>query len=142
MNRCRTIALFLIILLLCFLPVSTVLAHRMVIEEVGEGAVKVGYEDGRFSRRTVVVVYDQQGTEITRGKLDDEGMFYYQSDLAVLIEADDGIGHRTELVLGQEVEEELPRGMTVAAVFSGFLLIAGVFQFRIYKKRNNEEELN
>ena len=137
MNRCRTLSLILIILLLCFLPVSTVLAHRMLIEEVGEGAVKVGYEDGLFSRRTVVVVYDQQGTEIARGDLDAEGMFYYPPELAVLIEADDGLGHRAELALGQEVAEEPPRGLTVAAVFSGFLFIAGIFQFRIYKKRNS-----
>jgi len=59
-----------------------------------------------------------------------------------LIEADDGLGHRAELILGQEAAEETPRGLTVAAVFSGFLFIAGVFQFRIYKKRNAKEELN
>jgi nickel transport protein len=142
MNRCQALAIIVIILVICFLPVSTVLAHKMVIEEIGEGAVKVGYEDGRFSRRTVVVVYDQQGTEITRGELDDDGIFYYPSEQAVLIEADDGLGHRAELALGQESHEEPPRGLTVAAVFSGFVFIAGVFQFRIYKKRNNEEELN
>ncbi len=142
MNRCQAIAFIFIIIVACFLVASPVSAHRMLIEEVGEGAVKVGYEDGRFSRRTVVVVYDQQGTEIARGDLDDEGMFYYPSELAVLIEADDGLGHRAELILGQEVKEEMPRGLTVAAVFSGFLFIAGVFQFRIYKKRNTKEELN
>jgi hypothetical protein len=136
MNRCRALVLIFITLVACFLIASPVSAHRMVIEEVGEGAIKVCYEDGRFSRRTVVVVYDQQGTEIARGDLDDEGIFYFPPERAMLIEADDGLGHRAELALGREAKEELPHSMTVAAVFSGFLLIACVFQFRIYKKRN------
>ena len=142
MDRLRKITATLLVLFIIILFVTPVSAHRMLIEEISEGVVKVGYEDGRFSRRTVVVVYDQQGEEIARGALDGEGLFYYNPADAVLIEADDGLGHRTELVLGEEIADELPRGLTIALVSVGFLLIAGFFQYRIFKRKNNEEDLN
>lgn len=135
MDRLRKITATLLVLFIIILFVTPVSAHRMLIEEISEGVVKVGYEDGRFSRRTVVVVYDQQGEEITRGDLDAEGLFYYAPADAVMIEADDGLGHRAELVLGVEISEELPRGLTIALVSAGFLLIAGFFKYRIFKRK-------
>jgi len=140
-DRLRKITATLLVLFIIILFVTPVSAHRMLIEEISEGVVKVGYEDGRFSRRTVVVVYDQQGEEIARGALDGEGLFYYNPADAVLIEADDGLGHRTELVLGEEIADELPRGLTIALVSVGFLLIAGFFQYRLVKRKDSEEDL-
>lgn len=142
MDRLRKITTTLLALFIAILFVTPVSAHRMLIEEISEGVVKVGYEDGRFSRRTVVVVYDQQGEEIASGALDGEGLFYYVPEDAVLIEADDGLGHRAELVLGEEIAEELPRGLTIALVSAGFLLIAGFFQYRLVKRKDSEEDLN
>lgn len=141
MDRLRKITATLFVLIIIILFVTPVSAHRMLIEEISEGVVKVGYEDGRFSRRTVVIVYDQQGEEIARGALDGEGLFYYDPADAVLIEADDGLGHRTELVLGEEIADELPRGLTIALVSVGFLLIAGFFQYRLVKRKDSEEDL-
>ena len=141
MDRLRKITTILLALFMAILFVTPVSAHRMLIEEISEGVVKVGYEDGRFSRRTVVVVYDKQGEEIARGELDGEGLFYYAPEDAVLIEADDGLGHRAELVLGEEIAEELPRGLTIALVSVGFLLIAGFFQYRLVKRKDSEEDL-
>ncbi len=133
-------ATFLLVLLIAILPAAPVLAHRMIIEEVSEGVVKVGYDDGRFSRRTEVVIYDQQGMEIVRGSLDDDGMFYFQANNALLVEADDGLGHRAELVLGECAPKELHRGLTVALVSTGFILIAVLFQFRVIKRNDSKEE--
>jgi nickel transport protein len=120
-------------LIILLIPVSTVFAHRMVIEEVEDGLVWAGYEDGRFSRRTEVVVYDEQGEELARGSLDSDGNFAFPPEQAALIVADDGLGHRAEYNLGLEARTEPPRGPTIALVCSGFLIIAGVFHYRTQK---------
>ncbi len=133
------IIIFTVLFLLIF-GATPVAAHRMIIEEIGEGAVKVGYEDGRFSRRTEVVVYDDQQNEIVRGTLDEDGLFSYPAEEAYLIEADDGLGHRAELNLAQGAARELPRALTIIAVSAGFILIAGFFQYRTSSKKSKEAE--
>ncbi|MDZ4132916.1 MAG: hypothetical protein U1E11_07235 [Dethiobacteria bacterium] len=120
-------------LIFLLIPISTVFAHRMVIEEVEDGLVWAGYEDGRFSRRTEVIVYDEQGEEVARGSLDSDGKFAFPPEQAVLIVADDGLGHRAEYSLGVEARPEPPRGPTIVLVCSGFLIVAGVFHYRTQK---------
>jgi hypothetical protein len=124
--------------LLIFIPVKSVFAHRMVIEELEAGLVRVGYEDGRFSRRTEIVVYNEQGMELQRGIIDPEGQFSYQPEEAALIVADDGLGHRAELVLGAEVTEEKSRSLTVGLVFTAFLALSGIFQYRVYSRKRKD----
>ncbi len=141
MNLTKMMIMLLLIVLVISIPVGTVFAHRMVIEELEAGLVKIGYEDGRFSRRTEIVVYNEQGMELQRGMIDTNGQFSYQPEEVVLIVADDGLGHRAELNLGQEVEEELPRGLTVSLVFSAFVLFAGVFQNRLNHKKKKSGEV-
>lgn len=127
--------LVLLALLMGFLP-SPALAHRMLIEPVEEGKIKVAYEDGRFSRRTEVFIYDNEGKEIYSGKLDAEGYFYYPQELdAVLIVADDGLGHRVEWRVGEAMGQYFPRSYTVFIVLTLFCFIAAIFHYRI-KRRN------
>lgn len=110
---------------------SPAMAHRMLIYPVAEGEIRVAYEDGRFSRRTEVVVYDRDHKELARGKLDGQGHFCYAGyPGAALIVADDGLGHRVEWKVGEEVPVGPPRVVTVSLVLLGLALVAAVFHYR------------
>lgn len=125
----------LIILVVLVISITPVSAHRMIVEPVEEGVVTVYYEGGQLARRAEVVVYDKEGNELARGGLNEEGNFEYPPDQeAALVVADDGMGHRAEYEIGEETGEELPRGITVAAVLMVFGIIAGIFQYRVKKK--------
>ncbi len=134
MLRCLSLA----VVILCaslILPVSPVFAHLMLIEPVEDGLIKVVFDDGTVARHAEVVVYNEKDEEIARGDVDDNGKFSYPEQEAELIVADDGFGHRAEYVVGDDPYEALPRGPTVAIVLAGFCLIAGLFHYRIKKKR-------
>lgn len=127
-------------LMLVSLFTAPVLAHRMLIKPVEDGVIKVAYEDGRFSRRTEVFVYDHQGVELYSGKLDEHGYFHYPPEMdAALIVADDGLGHRVEWRVGDPYTTGIPRGITVAGVVTAFCLIAAFFHLRVRKKRKHLE---
>lgn len=128
-------ALVVLIISWIFLPATPAFAHLMLIEPVEEGKVQVVFDDGSIARHAEVVVYDDEGEEIARGDVDEEGKFHYPPENADLIVADDGFGHRAEHAVGEDPGEALPRGLTVAVVLSGFALIAGVFHYRVKKKR-------
>lgn len=120
---------------LVFLIYAPVYAHRMIVEQVDEGIVKVIYDGGRIARRSEVVVYNEKGEEIARGKLDENGHFHYPLDQGdVLIIADDGLGHRVEWQTGDYHGKGLPRGVTVSLVLFGFVAVAVFFNNRVKKK--------
>ena len=141
MSRSFKRYLFPVIITLCliFLLPSTVSAHRMIVEPVEEGIVKVIYDGGRIARRAEVVVYDEAGSEIARGGLDEKGHFYYPLDQGdVQVVADDGLGHRAEWKTGDSHGDGLSRAVTVILVLLGFVIIALVFHYRV---KNQEEAL-
>ncbi|MDQ0340116.1 hypothetical protein J2S00_002911 [Caldalkalibacillus uzonensis] len=121
-----------------FLQTTTVYAHKLLIEPVSPGKIKVVYEDGSFSTRTMVQVFDTERNEIESGHLDSEGYFYYDEERANLIVADDGIGHRTEWTVGEEVivKSDPHRWLTVGMVVVVFVVVAAYFSYRTKKKRN------
>ena len=134
-SKLLKIFLFMMIFSLILLPCSPVSAHRMMIEPVEEGVIKVYYEGGQIARRAEVVVYDQNNREIARNGVDAEGYFQYPLDKGdVMLIADDGMGHRAEWKIGEGRADDLPRGPTVAIVLAGFCLIAGLFHYRVKKK--------
>lgn len=128
------IFIFVLCSLLLLLSASPVFAHLMLIEPVKEDKVKVVFDDGSIARHAEVVAYDHNGEELARGDVDEEGYFRYDSEEAELLVADDGFGHRAEYVVGEETSQSLPRGPGVALVLLGFVLIAGVFHYRVKKK--------
>ena len=130
----KTLTLFILCLLLVFLPALPVFAHLMLIEPVEEGKVQVVFDDGSISRHAEVVVYDHDEVEIDRGDVDDEGYFRYDPEEAAMLVADDGFGHRAEYVVGEDAHDALPRGPVIAGVLFGFTAISGFFQYRVSKK--------
>ncbi len=123
--------------LVLILPALPVFAHLMLIEPVEEGKVRVVFDDGSAARHAEVVVFNEEGEEIARGDVDREGYFSFPPEEAAFLEADDGFGHRAEYVVGEDAHQALPRVPTVSAVLVGFLMIAGIFHYRVRKKEES-----
>ncbi len=135
--KTRLLIIFSILLVsFLLLPVSTVFAHLMLIEPVEGGKVRVAFDDGSAARHAEVVVFNKEGEEIARGDVDRDGYFSYPAEDATILVAEDNFGHRAEYVVGEDAHQALPRVPTVSAVLAGFLLIAGIFHYRV---RNKEE---
>lgn len=120
--------------LLLILPASPAFAHLMLIEPVEEGQVRVVFDDGSAARHAEVVVFTEEGEEVARGDVDRDGYFSYPAEGAAKLVAEDNFGHRAEYVVGEDAHQALPRVPTVSAVLAGFLLIAGIFHYRVKKK--------
>ena len=76
-------------------------AHALLIEPVEPGVVKVGFADGTFPATTIVTVFNEDGEEIARGLLDENGLFHYGAyPQAAYLIADDRMGHLTRWNLG------------------------------------------
>ncbi|WP_026674100.1 hypothetical protein [Alkalihalobacterium bogoriense] len=126
-----------------FIMGSHVYAHKMLIEPLEQGVVKVHYEDGSFSTRTVVSVYDEDEGLLEEGKLDEHGYFSYDNiDGAYLLVADDGIGHRVEWIVGEERETTIfteNKWLVVSVVLVLLIGIALLFQRKAFRKKQNNE---
>lgn len=133
-QRIFTLTLITIFLLFHALPVY---AHKMMIEPVEDGKIKVTYADGSFSSRTVVTVYDENGTEVAQGPLDEEGYFSYDISTAHSFVAEDGLGHRSEWTIGEEgqAKSDPHQWITVGIVVLIFVIVAIIFSKRAKKKK-------
>ncbi len=110
------------------------------MEPVEAGTVKVHYEDGSFSQRTVVVVYDNEENQLFEDKLDEQGHFYYGDiEGAHLLVAEDGIGHRVEWEIGvvESNESVMNRWGTITVVVLLFIGIAWFFT----KRKNSRSSM-
>ncbi len=131
----RTLLIITILaLLVLILPASPAFAHLMLIEPVEEGKVRVVFDDGSPNPHAEVIVFDEDENETARGDVGREGYFSYPVEGAAVLVAEDNFGHRAEYVVGEEAHQALPRMPTVSAVLAGFLLIAGIFHYRVKKK--------
>lgn len=126
----------LILLIVCILMMfsATVYAHKMTIEPVEDGLIEVLYDDGSFSSRTEVTVYDSNDQVIESGKLDDEGRFTYDIDSnAEYIVADDGMGHRAEWTVGEEAgssSSHASKYIRIAVVVLVLVGVGGIYYVR------------
>lgn len=102
MKKARSIIIIMIMVLISSIPAY---AHKMNIEPLENGIVKVHYDDGSFSSRTEVTVYNSNDEVIETGKLNQEGKYTYDTnqDISYIV-ADDGMGHRAEWKVGELVE--------------------------------------
>lgn len=103
----------------------------LILEE--SGVLRVEYEGGGFSPRTEITIYDENGNELAKGPVDEDGKFHFDENLNIhKAVADDGMGHRAEYVEGATAKSipELP-------VIIGVFAIAGVFYY-IFSKKNKK----
>ena len=112
MNKSRSLLLAAIFItaitaaLLLLMP-SEISAHRMLIEEISEGSVEVGFDDGTVADNVEVRLYDAEENVIEEGTTDQEGIYEYDSDLDVeRVVAEDDMGHRADLIPGESGGEE------------------------------------
>lgn len=111
-------------------------AHRMLVRPIEPGLVQVVYDDGTVSGRAQVTLYDENDEEIYQGNVNEEGYFEYDTSLGpVLIVADDGVGHRAQWTVGEEVEEEASMALKVTLTVSALVFVAAVFQYKNNKKK-------
>lgn len=131
----------LIISLLFFFVLSLpspIYAHKLLIEPIETGIIKVMYDDGSFSTRTSVTVFDDKGVEIEVGSLDSNGYFYYDDKQAFSFVAEDGMGHRSEWRIDKEMVSESNRHRLLIALAVVFIsvLIAVYFSIKTKIKKN------
>lgn len=125
-----SICIFLLVALL-FPGVSFAHGMDLILEE--PGVLRVEYEGGGFSPRTEITIYDENGNELAKGPVDEEGKFHFDENLNVhKAVADDGMGHRAEYVEGA-VAKSIPKLPVIIGVFA----IAGVFYY-IFTKKNKK----
>lgn len=109
--------LFLLLACLALLP-SVAYAHGMLLELEKPGVLRVEYDGGGFSPRTEVTIYDEDGVELDKGLVDEEGKFHFDESLEVhRAVAEDGMGHRAEYEKGIEVTT-IPKIPVVIGVFA------------------------
>lgn len=124
-----------IVLMMCFLMIfsATAYAHKMTIEPLEDGVIQVHYDDGSFSSRTEVTVYNSNDEELALGELDDEGKFTYDaSEDAEYIVADDGMGHRAEWTIGEEPSSSshASKYIKIGVVVLVLVAVAGIYYKR------------
>lgn len=132
-KRISVIALTLIIL---FLP-SISRAHGLFLTLEEPGVLKAEYDGGGFSPRMEVVIYDANGNELDRGKVDENGEFHFDPSLDVAsAEVDDQMGHHATYEAGK-TQTQIPKLPVVIAVF---VVVAIIFVVNGKKKSNKSTE--
>lgn len=96
---------FMLSVVLVLLMHATVLAHQMLIEPLPQERIRVRYEDGKFSKDTVITLFNATGQVVFIKQVDENGEFDYRRyPQATSLMADDGMGHRVIWEIGQPVQ--------------------------------------
>jgi len=130
----KNMKMFLIAIAILLVSAVPAYAHKMTIDPVEDGIIKVQYDDGSFSERTEVKVYNSKDEVIEEGKLDEEGKFTYDKSKDVsYIVAEDGLGHKAEWKIGEETKKDSggSKGLKIGAVVLALAIIGGIS----YKKK-------
>ncbi|AKL96040.1 hypothetical protein CACET_c25950 [Clostridium aceticum] len=119
-------SVFFLICLILLMPISS-FAHGMILKLEEPGVLKVEYDGGGFSPRTEITIYDEEGNELGKGPVDEEGKFHFDPGMKVHSAiADDGMGHRAEYKEGVE-EKNIPKVPVVIGVFAVIAVIFVLF---------------
>lgn len=119
-----------------FLTPSTAYAHGMHLELVEPGVLMVEYDGGGFSPRMEITIYDEEGKELGKGLVDEEGKYFFDTSLSVhRAIADDGMGHRAEYKEGVE-HKNIPKLPVVIGVFAVIGVIFVVFNKKGKSKKD------
>ncbi len=103
MNK-RVVSIALLVAVLMMVISLPSFAHKMIIEPVGEGQVKVMYDGGNPATRASIKVYNENDEVIEEGPVNEEGIFEFDASKASYLESDDGMGHKDIWEVGDEVK--------------------------------------
>lgn len=125
----------LVLLALIFILTPVVMiAHGLNFTLEAPGVLKAEYDGGGFSPRMEVVLYDKDGKELERGKVDDKGEYHFDPDLEIgSAVVEDGMGHRAEYKPGEKTVK-IPKVPVVLAVF----VVVGLIVYVSGKKKKTK----
>lgn len=132
----------ILVLLIFLLSLTTVYAHRMMIDPVEDTRIWVGYEDGTTVENINIQVLNEEEEIIAEETADEEGYYSFENyPEAHSIIADDGMGHRVTWVVGEPAvyREGWGRYLRILGVLTLFILVAIYFQRKIKKKASKQE---
>lgn len=128
-------SILFILACLLLIPSTVAYGHGMFLKLEEPGVLRVEYDGGGFSPRTEVTIYDENGEELGKGLVDDEGKYHFDSSLDVHTAiAEDGMGHRAEYKKGVETTT-IPKGPVVIGVF---IIVAIIFA--VYNKKSKQKK--
>lgn len=110
-------------------------AHGLFLTLEEPGVLKAEYDGGGFSPRMEVVVYDENGNELDRGNVDENGEFHFDPDLDVAkAEVDDQMGHHAMYEAGQ-TQKQIPKLPVIIGVF----VVIGII-FAVSNKKKKQQQ--
>ncbi len=130
----------LLVVLMVLLSLSTVYAHRMMIDPVEDTKIWVGYEDGDTIESITVQVLDLEGEVLAEDRVDDEGYYSFENEPdAHSIVADDGMGHQVTWVVGEPTvyREGWRKYIRIIGIVTVFALVALFFRIRSRKAKKS-----
>lgn len=127
----RIALVWMLTTILCLAITNTAFAHKMLIEPIEDGKIRVIYGDGTLSTTSQVTVLGENKDLITSGSVDEEGCFYYPLH-AVFIEANDGMGHRAKWKVGDPMKSGTPTAVKIVLPLLFFVGVAWYY----YRKHN------
>jgi len=137
----RMVTKGILVLLIFLLSVTTVYAHRMMIDPIKDTTIWVGYEGGTTVENINVEVLDEEGELLASDTADEEGYYSFENTPeAHSIVADDGMGHRVTWVVGESavMMEGWTRYLRIGGIVLGFILVALFFWQRIRRFNKGE----
>lgn len=132
----------ILVALMVLLSLSTVYAHRMMIDPVEDTTIWVGYEDGDTIENITVQVLDEEGEILAEEKADQDGYYSFEDEPdAHSIVADDGMGHQVTWVIGEPAayREGWIKYIRIVGVVTVFALVALFFRNRSRKVKKDSE---
>ncbi|MFN7251460.1 MAG: hypothetical protein ACK4M9_11795 [Anaerobacillus sp.] len=128
----RTKKLLMFFLLFFAIQPESVLAHRMIVELVEPGKIKVRYDDGTKSGIALVKAFDEEGHSLFEKYVDDNGYVYFDRTIRVhQLIADDGIGHRATWISDHASNQlDIPIWIRALLGVSILLFTATFFHYR------------
>lgn len=103
----KNLKLLSILLLVAVLMVginTPTYAHKMIINPIEPGKVKIEYDGGNPATRSKVTAYNSEDEVVIEGDVDEEGIFEFDEKEVAYLEADDGMGHKDTWEVGVEVD--------------------------------------
>lgn len=106
-------------------------AHKLVLEPVEEGTIKVYFEGGSIPQEMTVEVFNASGELLNQEPLSETGYFYFNEDKAHRIIVFDPMGHRVEWKVGDPIAfssswVDFFKKALVVALFIGIAAFFGI----------------
>lgn len=126
MKKLKSFKVLLMIMILVIGVNTGAYAHKMIINPIEEGKIRVEYDGGNPATRSKISVYNSEDELVDEGDVDEDGVFQYDQKETAYLVADDGMGHKDTWEAGSNVESsdgsKLPKIAAVVVVLGAVAL--------------------